>query len=263
MHKPMRTTYSRREMEAMGEPVGMPNRGPAFGEYLDPVTAVIGSAVIGAGASIIGGNKAAKSQQHATDSANELQQYMYDTTRQDNLPALESRNWALEQLKSRLSGGQYNPNLTASQVMSEPGYQFGLNQGLSSMNNQLTARGMRNSGAALMAATRYGNDYATSKFDNAFQRLQTQQNNDFNRYSTLAGLGSAGAQTIAGAGQNYAGQVGANNMALGNALGAQSIATGNALAGAANNIGGWYANQQSQIPANPFMGNGMLTSYGN
>lgn len=260
MHKPMRTTYSRREMEAMGEPVGMPDRGPAFGEYLDPVTAIVGAGVLGAGASIIGGSMAADAQRDSTAAANAAQKYMYDTTRQDNMPALESRNWALEQLKSRLSGGAYSPNLTASQVMSEPGYQFGLGQGLSAMNNQLTARGMRNSGAALQAATRYGNDYATSKFDNAFQRLQTQQNNDFNRYSTLAGLGSAGAQTIAGAGQNYASQVGNNNMALGNALGAQSIATGNALAGTANSIGGWYANQQSQ---NPFMGNGMLTSYGN
>lgn len=226
-----------------------------------------GAALIGAGvgaaATIYTGNKAASAQQHATDSANALAQYEYDTTRQDNMPALESRNWALEQLKKRLGDGTYSSSLTPAKVMAEPGYQFGLNQGLSSMNNQLTARGMRNSGAALMAATRYGNDYATTKFDNAFQRDQTERNNDFNRYSTLAGLGSAGAQTIASAGQNYAATVGNNNMALGNALGAQSIATGNALAGAANNIGGWYANQQAQIPTNPFRGDGMLTSYGN
>lgn len=257
----MRITYTRREMEAMGEPVGMPDRGPAFGEFLDPVTAIVGASVIGAGTSIISGNKAANAQKNAANQANATEKYMYDQTRQDNMPALESRNWALEQLKSRLSGGQYNPNLTSDQVTSEPGYQFGLSQGISSLNNQLTARGMRNSGAALQAATRYGNDYATTKYDQAFQRLQTQQNNDFNRYSTLAGLGSAGAQTIAGAGQNYANNVSNNQSSLGNALGANYIATGNALSNGANAIGGWYASQQSAY--NPFQGNGMLSSYGN
>ena len=223
-----------------------------------------GAALIGAGvgaaATIYTGNKAASAQRHATDSANELAQYEYDTTRQDNMPALESRNWALEQLKKRLGDGTYSSSLTPAKVMAEPGYQFGLSQGMDALNNQYAARGMRNSGAALKAATRYGNDYATTKFDNAFQRDQTERNNDFNRYTTLAGLGSAGAQTIAAAGQNYASTVGSNTMALGNALGANYIAGGNALTSAANGINGWYQNMDrtTQIPG--FYGNA-VTGY--
>ena len=243
MHNPMRTMYTRREMEAMGEPVGMPDRGPAFGEKLDPVTAMVGSSVISAGAGIIGANKAAKAQNRATDKANELQHYMYDTTRADNMPALESRNWALEQLKQRLSNGTYKSNLTSSQVMGEPGYQFGLNQGLGALNSQLAARGMRNSGAALAAATRYGNDYATGKYNDAFNRMQSQQAADFGRYATLSGLGSPGAQTISNAGQNYAGNVGNALMSQGNANAASTMAQYNALSNGVNNVAGWYQNQ--------------------
>jgi hypothetical protein len=50
------------------------------------VSAMIGSAVIGGGASIYGANKAAKASKNATQAANDLQRYQYDTTRADQAP---------------------------------------------------------------------------------------------------------------------------------------------------------------------------------
>lgn len=48
--------------------------------------AIIGGSVIGGAASIFSGNKAAKAQTQAADKSTAVQQYMYDTTRQDQNP---------------------------------------------------------------------------------------------------------------------------------------------------------------------------------
>lgn len=54
-----------------------------------PVGAIAGSAVIGAGSSIIAGNKAANAQKNAADQASATERYMYDTTRSDYAPYRE------------------------------------------------------------------------------------------------------------------------------------------------------------------------------
>lgn len=51
-----------------------------------PVAAIIGASVIGAGASIIGGNKAAGAATQAADKSAEIQKYMYDQSRADYAP---------------------------------------------------------------------------------------------------------------------------------------------------------------------------------
>ena len=139
----------------------------SVGDLLGPAGAVVGGMIGGPAGVAIGGSiggalgqsmsagDAADAQSEAAARSDATQRYMYDTTRADNMPALESRNWALNELKSRLS----SPNLN---VASEPGYKFGLDQGMQALNNQLGARGMRNSGAALKAATRYGEDYGST-----------------------------------------------------------------------------------------------------
>lgn len=65
--------------------------------------AVIGSAVVGAGASISAGNKAAGAAKHAADQSAAVQQYMYDTTRGDYAPYRQVGYDALDQL-SAISG---------------------------------------------------------------------------------------------------------------------------------------------------------------
>lgn len=168
------------------------------------------------------------------------------------MPALEARNASLQRMRELLgiggdagaSGyGSFGRNITAADVQSEPGYQFGLDQSMRALNNQLAARGMRNSGAALKSAARYASDYATTKYDNAFNRINNQQTNQFNRFASVSGLGQTGANALSSAGQNYANQVGANTTGLGNALAASSLAQGNAWSGTANQLSGWYANQ--------------------
>lgn len=218
----------------------------------------IGS-VFSVGSSILGGilgddsnEDAAQTQADATDRANKITWDMYSQTREDNMPALQARNNALARMQellgvggnSRAAGyGSLNTGLKTSDVMSEPGYQFGLQQGQQALARQNAARGMYNSGAALKAAQRYGTDYATTKYDNAFNRLQTQQTNQFNRLSGLAGNGSVGANTVASAGQNAANNVANNTTALGNAQAASQLSSGNNWTNAIGQIGGWAANK--------------------
>ena len=210
------------------------------------------SALIVGGASLLGGalqskasGRAAAKQAASAAEANATQRYMYDQTREDNMPALEARNASLQRMRELLGiggdtaskgygslGGGINPG----DVQNEAGYQFGLNQGLTAQSNQFGARGMRNSGAAIKAATRYGNDYATTKYDNAFNRIAANRSAQLNPLQTLAGASQTGASTVANAGGNYVNAVSGNQTALGNAMAANSLAQGNIWGGTVNQL---------------------------
>ena len=137
---------------------------------------------------------------------------------------------------------------TSSDVIAEPGYQFGLQQGQQALQRQATARGMLNSGNALLAAQRYGQDYAGTKYGDAWNRLQAGQTNTFNRLASVAGLGQTGASTIAGAGANAANNISASQIGVGNAQAAAGLAQANTWANAGNQLAGWYS-RQSGAPA--------------
>ena len=178
--------------------------------------AAIGPA-ISAGAQMIGANMGGKALSDATGKANDLQRYMYDTTRADNMPALSARNNALTQIQSLLAD--------PSSLTKDPGYAFGLNQGQKTLANGAAARGMTYSGAQGKALQRYGQDYAGTKLDQSVNRL-----------SNLANIGQAGASTIANAGGNYANQTANNLTALGDARAAQYMVNSNAIGNAVNGL---------------------------
>jgi hypothetical protein len=108
-----------------------------------------------------------------------------------------------------------------------PGYQFRFDEGQRGINANRAASGSLQSGDAMRALTRYGQDYASNEF-----------NTQLNQLFSVAGLGqTATGQGNALAGQ-YGAQVGQNNQNASNALqssyGTQANAWGNAL----GNIGG-------------------------
>lgn len=221
---------------------------------------VAGAVLVGGSMSSNAAGDAADAQAGASQAANATQKAMFDQTRTDNMPAMDARNASLAKMRDLLGisdnkaaqgfgslGGSINPG----DVMQSPGYQFGMQQGQKALSNQLGARGMRNSGAALMAASRYGNDYATTKYDQAFQREVANRSAQLNPLQSLAGLGQTGASTIAGAGQNYANNVSSNQIGMGNALGSAGIAQSNALSGALNQAAGWYASQPKAATVAP------------
>jgi hypothetical protein len=116
----------------------------------------------------------------------------------------------------------------------DPGYQFRLNEGNKGLDRRIGAMGLRNSGAALKAATRFGQDYASNEFGNVFNRL-----------SGLAGTGQAATNTGAALGAQNAQTVGGLMTGLGNARGASAIAGSNALGGAFGTVGNYYGQQST------------------
>lgn len=170
---------------------------------------------------------AADAQIRSAQEANALAKYMYDTTRTDNMPALQARNSGLTGYQNLLQ----NPG----QITQDPGYQFGLQQGVNAYDNSGAARGMRLSGSQAKALTRFGQDYGQTKF-----------NESLNRYGNLAGLGQTGTSTIAGAGQNYANTAGQNITGAGNAAASGYIGGANAISGGISNLlKGW--NEQNLL----------------
>lgn len=205
-------------------------------------TAVVASAVIGG----YSANKAAKAQGAAAQDASDQQRAMYDQTREDNMPALGARNSSLARVQEMLGiggnakaagYGSWSKPIAPQNVQGEAGYQFGLTQGNNNIQGSAAAAGGLFSGATGKALTRYGNDYATTKYGDAYNRLAADQDRSRNALMQLAGAGQSGASTIAQSGANTSSQIGSNMIGAGNAQGASIIAQGNALQGGVNALG--------------------------
>ena len=133
-----------------------------------------------------------------------------------------------------------------------------MSEGLKALDRQAAARGGLISGAALKAATRYGQDKASDEYMNAFNRYQTNRTNQLNPLQSLMGAGQTAANTLGTAGQNYANQAGEAYMGAGNARASGYMGGANALTGALNQGINAYGYNQMMRPAipgrNPFGG---------
>jgi hypothetical protein len=202
-------------------------------------TAIIGSAVVGAGASIAG----ASAQAGATKDASAQQMAMYQQTRNDLLPFQKFGQAGANQLQSQL------PNLTAPITMDEatlrntPGYQFNLQQGLKSVQNGAAARGLGVSGAAMKGAASYATGLADSTYQNQFNNANTNQTNAYNRLMGVAQLGENAAAQTGAYGTQTAQSIGNNTIQGGNATAAGYLGAANALTNGVNSYAQYNALQ--------------------
>lgn len=192
-------------------------------------TAIIGSALVGASAT----KSASKKQSRAANDATALQREQFDRTNEQQAPYREAGYTALQDLLGmRLNDVTPGPE----SVMNEPGYQFGMREGMRGIENSAAARGMGLSGAALRAASRFNSDYAGTRYNDAFNRSQTAFGNRWNRLANLANIGQTSVGQVQQAGQNYANQAGQNMMGAANAQAGAGIARGNIYGSAINNM---------------------------
>jgi hypothetical protein len=84
---------------------------------------------------------------------------------------------------------------------------------------------------------RYGQDYAGTKYNDAFNRDLTNRTTTYNLLSGTSGGGQVSANTLAGAGQASAMNIGNLVTSGANARGAAGIASANAYGNAFNTIG--------------------------
>jgi hypothetical protein len=184
---------------------------------------------------------AADIQAGATREAVGEQRRQFETSRADMAPWLQTGSASIRKLGDLLglTGGDATllRDFTGENLTSEPGYAFRLSEGEKAINRAARARGTSLSPMTVKELLRYGQDFASGEFQNAFNRDLSNRTTKYNMLSGTAGTGQTAANTIATTGANTANNVG--NLITGgaNARGAAGIAQGNAWGGALSNIG--------------------------
>lgn len=199
---------------------------------MPPAVALAGAAVVGAGAQLISGSKAAKAQKQAANASIAEQQRQYDMTRADFAPWRAAGSGALDMLSRAYGIGGQAPDLTA--FTASPGYQFRYNEGLRAIDRGAAARGLLHSGGAVKAEQRFGEGLASSEFGDWWNRL-----------AGVAGVGQQATGQTAAAGANAANNISAAYTAQGNARASSFANTGSAINSGINNIVGAYLYNQS------------------
>lgn len=215
-----------------------------------PIGAVIGAAAIGGAASLAGGamqanaaNQASQVQASAADKSLALQKEQYDQSRSDSLPWMESGKTALNAymgelgLSDEAKAGTFKSGFTET-----PGYKFQVQEGQKAALNNLSALGMKNSGAALKSLQSRGQGLAQQTYDNYLNRLSAASTGGQATVANQNALGANYAQNAGNTVQDKAaatasGYVGGAN-AWSNALGNVSNQAGWALGMSGGNFGG-------------------------
>ena len=165
-----------------------------------------------------------------------VQKGNYDTAEGQLQPFLQAGQTAAGQLSADTApGGSLAQNFSLSDLTQDPGYQFDLQQGTQAVQRSAAAAGTLNSGGTLKAISNYTTGLASNEINNAYNRYITNQNNQFNRLSSLAGIGTNALGQSVNAGSNYTNastQLSDNtaNQVSNNQL-TTTVAAGNATAG--------------------------------
>lgn len=219
-------------------------------DYKDPclceawvATAVIGSAVIGAGATIYASGKASDAQRDSAQMGIDAQRQMYNQTRSDLTPYRTAGEDALTDLNERM------PHLTSdidvSALLNDPNstpakaYDFTKTQGTKAVQNSAAARGLGVSGAALKGAASFVTGLADNTYKSLFDMENVNRTSAYNRLKGLVDTGQNAAAQTGVAGANTANQISSLSVQQGNASAANWNAVGGAINSGANNIGGY------------------------
>ena len=205
--------------------------------------AVAGATLVGASMQAGAAGDAADAQSDASAASIGEQRRQFDLTRSDYARYREAGTKALGQLQTDI-----NAPVTSADVMSDPGYQFGLKQGQLGLDRKAAAGGGRVSGAALKSASEYATNYATAGYGAAYQRRQDR----LNRLASLAGLGQTATSGSAAAGASASNAITGIVGAQGDATGAARLAQGNIWGNAVNQIGAAAGKWASTPSATPY-----------
>ena len=184
--------------------------------------ALIGSAVIGAGSSIISGSKASKAQKNAAAQQVAEQRRQYDQTRADYEPWRQAGTSALGRLTREMGLDGQPPS---TQFTASPGYNFRLNEGIKATERSAAARGLLKSGASMKAIQRYGEGLAASEYDSYWNRL-----------AGIAGVGQTATDSTTAAGMNATNNISQAYRDMGNARASSYANTGSAINSGVNNV---------------------------
>lgn len=195
------------------------------------VVGTIGSALISSNAA----SSAARGQTAAANASNALATSQFAQTRADQEPWRLAGATALGQLGSlTAAGGDLNRRFTMADFIKDPGYDFRMSEGAKAIERSAAARGGVLGGGTLKALSRYNQDFASQEYNNSFSRWNQENNQQFGRLSSIAGLGQQANAANQQASQNYTNTFSNNLMGAANASGAAQIASANAISNSLN-----------------------------
>lgn len=209
---------------------------------MDPFTIAAGAQIIGGIMGADAARGAASAQAGASREAMAMQQAQYAQQRADQEPWRQAGMGAL----AGLQDGKFQETFDMSKYQADPGYQFRMDEGNKAINAAASARGMGTSGATMKALARYGQDYSSGEYGKAYDRFNNDRTTQFNRLSSLAGVGQTANAQLGQAGQNFANNQAGLMTGIGNAQAAGQMGQANAIGGALNGgANAWM--QQNQM----------------
>ena len=194
--------------------------------------------------SVTGANKQAKAAQNAAniqaeaaEKASQIQKDMFEQVRSDLNPYRTAGNDALAQLMGKMQpNGFFNQTYSGQDIYDDPSYQFRVNQGTNAIQGGAAAQGGLLSGATLKALQNYGQESASQEYQNAYNRFNADQTNQYNRFYNLVGMGQNAAAQTGNAGTQTAQAIANNTMQGANSQAAGTIAAGNRTANTFNAV---------------------------
>jgi hypothetical protein len=202
--------------------------------------AIIGSSLLSSNAA----GKAANTQAAASDRAAQLQYQQYQDTVKLQKPFYDVGVNALPEL---VAASKYTP-FGMDQFKADPGYAFRLSEGQKAVERSAAARGGLLSGGTGKALQRFGQDYGSQEYTNAFNRYQAERQARLGPLQSLTGMGQTTAQQLSTAGQNTATNVGNDITNTAAARASGYVGGANAMTGGLNTYLN-YTNSQNMVNA--------------
>lgn len=132
----------------------------------------------------------------------------------------------------------------ADKFKTDPSYAFRMSEGMKALERSAASRGGLLSGATMKGIQRYGQDLASTEFNNAFNRYQAERTGTLNPFQALSGSAQTSANTLGQQAGAYGNAMASNIIGAGNAQAAGQIGSANAIAGGVGQGINFYQNQQ-------------------
>lgn len=186
-------------------------------------------AVVGGGAAVLGGVLGSRSAGKAQDAQNRANaEALAEQRRQFDLNFSRQEPYHLAGVGAvnELRNMRFEAP-TGESVLNDPGYAFGLSEGREALENSAAARGGLFSGNTAKNLLKYGTDYGTTKFNDAFERQRSTFNTNSGNLFNLANIGTGAAAQLQNAGANFADATGNIGQRGADAAGGAAVARGN------------------------------------
>ena len=216
----------------------------------DPVTAIAGSSIVGAGAGLLGSRQASRAQERAANRAADTQREMFERQVELQAPFREAGLTAQNRLMTLLGleGGEAGApdfgraarDFGMSDFTADPGYGFRMSEGMKALERSAAARGGLLSGATLKGVQRFGQDRASTEYQNAFNRFYAMRNAQLNPLQGILGQGQTSTNVLTGAAGEAGRGVAGAQMGAGAARASGYAAGTNALTSALSSGMGNY-----------------------